>query len=179
MIEEAKSEDKKLILNLFQKNITLYKNKKISDHLIKLILNSYMYSKICVIRKDKKIISAIMLIDSNSKQSIFNQIRYSFLFIFHPVLTFQLTYLNYKKPRYDNKYIEIIFLSTKIEYQHQGFAEKLLKYTIDYSRKNNFDSIITQTVNPLAFRLYTKNNFVVDYFYKTREYDYYFLRLKC
>lgn len=162
-------------------------------------VNFYMSMKRCWvygIRQENKVVCVSISVDTTEKLSLITYVRlvpiiipliiqfiriafiverYSTMDIIKFVIT-----SSKEKPKYKDKYLELVVLGTLPAYQKQGFGQEMLHFLYDKAKKEGYRGIILVTMhNWPAFHLYLREGFIIDKEFKFREIKEYWMRFEC
>jgi len=156
---------------------------KLGETWLKISVDFCMSMKSCWaygIRKEDRLVSAFLSMDSTEKLSSMRPMQSITLLIMFNIYLFRLarvvgrrtardigSFLQrafYKeKPKYEDRYIELVLLGTLPAYQRQGFGREMLHILYNKAKREKFRGV-TLVVNrdTPAFGLYLREGFIVD-----------------
>jgi ribosomal protein S18 acetylase RimI-like enzyme len=120
---------------------------------------------LCGIRRDDRLVCASVSVDSTAHPSAPVLLR--FIFALWRALGWrvakQFQMVDKAKPKYQDRYLELVVLGTLPAYQKQGLGRCMLNFLYNEARKENYKGVIlvADCATP-AFRLYLKEGFAVD-----------------
>lgn len=116
------------------------------------------------IRKDNKLVCASLSVDSATKPSVVSLIRFIFslMRIFrHSTREFEK--IHSERPKYKERYLELVLISTLPEYQRQGFGRKMLHFLCEKAIREDYKGVILVVRRDApALQWYLKEKFSVE-----------------
>lgn len=173
-IEELKGSNYSEVLELFTRAFkdypiatTLHLETEKTRAVIETFLNFFwktMTASLYGILKDNKLVCTSLSVDSTTKPSILSLIR----FIFSLIRIFRYSAREFEKvhserPKYKERYLELVLISTLPEYQRQGFGRKMLHFLCEKTIREDYKGIILVVRRDApAFQWYLKEKFSVE-----------------
>jgi len=175
MVEQLKASDKPELVELFIQAFeehplipTLGAQQALAKQGMNAFLDCFGGTESSVaygIRKDDKIISALLCLDADAEPSR-PALMQLILFLsrtvgWDTIKGFEV--IAREEPKYQERYLEVMIFGTLPLYQKQGFGRRVLQFLYDEAKRLDYKglTLLADRKTP-AFQLYSKEGFVVD-----------------